>query len=161
MIDTLNEIWITIQSEFSDISDVRQATTVVLRLVIASFLGGLIGYEREVRGKSAGLRTHMLVALGSALFILTPQQAGASPEDISRVLQGLIAGIGFLGAGAIMIGQQKQTETGLTTAATVWITAAIGITVGIGLEATAVLSTLLTLVILALVPKLVNNSTHH
>lgn len=161
MIEILNEIWKTIQSEFSDISNVKQATTVVLRLVIASILGGLIGYEREVRGKSAGLRTHMLVALGSTLFILTPQQAGASPEDISRVLQGLIAGIGFLGAGAIMIGQQRQNETGLTTAATVWITAAIGITVGIGLEATAVLSTLLTLVILALVPKFANNSKNN
>jgi len=156
MIEILHEIWITIQSEFSDISNVRQATTVVLRLITASILGGLIGYEREMRGKSAGLRTHMLVALGSALFILAPQQADASPEDISRILQGLIAGIGFFGAGAIMIGQQKENETGLTTAATVWITAAIGVTVGMGLETTAVLSTLLTLVILALVPKLVN-----
>jgi putative Mg2+ transporter-C (MgtC) family protein len=76
-------------------------------------------------------------------------------------LQGLIAGIGFLGAGAIMIGQQKENETGLTTAATVWITAAIGVTVGMGLETTAVLSTLLTLVILALVPKLVNKSKNN
>jgi putative Mg2+ transporter-C (MgtC) family protein len=158
MIEILHEIWITIQSEFSDISNVKQATTVVLRLITASILGGLIGYEREMRGKSAGLRTHMLVALGSALFILAPQQANASPEDVSRILQGLIAGIGFLGAGAIMIGQQKENETGLTTASTVWITAAIGVTVGMGLEATAVLSTLLTLVILALVPKLVNKS---
>jgi putative Mg2+ transporter-C (MgtC) family protein len=161
MIEILHEIWITIQSEFSDISNVRQATTVVLRLITASILGGLIGYEREMRGKSAGLRTHMLVALGSTLFILAPQQANASPEDVSRILQGLIAGIGFLGAGAIMIGQQKENETGLTTAATVWITAAIGVTVGMGLETTAVLSTLLTLVILALVPKLVNKSKNN
>ncbi len=161
MIEILHEIWITIQSEFSDISNVRQATTVVLRLITASILGGLIGYEREMRGKSAGLRTHMLVALGSTLFILAPQQANASPEDVSRILQGLIAGIGFLGAGAIMIGQQKENETGLTTAATVWITAAIGVTVGMGLETTAVLSTFLTLVILALVPKLVNKSKNN
>ena len=158
MMEILNEIWKTIQSEFSDISNVTQVTTLVLRLVIASILGGLIGYERELKGKSAGLRTHMLVALGSALFILTPQQAGASPEDVSRVLQGLIAGIGFLGAGAIMIGQQRENDTGLTTAASVWITAAIGITVGIGLETTAVLSTLLTLIILASTPKIVNKS---
>jgi putative Mg2+ transporter-C (MgtC) family protein len=158
MIEILNEIWKTIQSEFSDISNVTQATTLVLRLVSASILGGLIGYERELKGKSAGLRTHMLVALGSALFIITPQQAGASPEDISRILQGLVAGIGFLGAGAIMIGQQKENETGLTTAASVWITAAIGITVGIGLETTAVISTLLTLLILASTPKITNKS---
>ncbi len=156
--EILNEIWKTIQSEFSDISNVTQATTLVLRLVSASILGGLIGYERELKGKSAGLRTHMLVALGSALFIITPQQAGASPEDVSRILQGLIAGIGFLGAGAIMIGQQKENETGLTTAASVWITAAIGITVGIGLETTAVISTLLTLLILASAPKITNKS---
>lgn len=156
MADILHQIWITIQSEFSDIPNVAQATKVVLRLLIASVLGGLIGYERELRGKSAGLRTHMLVALGAALFILVPQQSGASPQDVSRILQGLIAGVGFLGAGAIMIGQQKENETGLTTAASVWITAAIGITVGIGFETTAVLSTFITLVILALIPKIVN-----
>jgi len=93
------------------------------------------------------------VALGSALFILVPQQTSATPADAPRVLQGLIAGIGFLGAGAIMIGQKKENETGLTTASTVWITAAIGVTVGMGLEMTAVLSTLITLAILAIVPK--------
>ncbi len=156
MVDILQQIWTTIQSEFSDIPNIAQATKVVLRLLIASLLGGLIGYERELRGKSAGLRTHMLVALGAALFILVPQQAGASSQDVSRILQGLIAGVGFLGAGAIMIGQQKENETGLTTAASVWITAAIGITVGIGFETTAVLSTFITLVILALIPKIVS-----
>lgn len=156
MVDILQQIWTTIQSEFSDIPNIAQATKVVLRLLIASLLGGLIGYERELRGKSAGLRTHMLVALGAALFILVPQQAGASQQDVSRILQGLIAGVGFLGAGAIMIGQQKENETGLTTAATIWITAAIGITVGIGFETTAVLSTFITLVILALIPKIVS-----
>lgn len=155
MVDVLNEILKTIQSEFSDISNVSQATKVVLRLLIASILGGLLGYERELKGKSAGLRTHMLVAVGAALFILVPQQAGASPSDVSRILQGLIAGVGFLGAGAIMIGQKRDNETGLTTAASVWITAAIGVTVGIGFETTAVLSTFITLAILALIPKIV------
>lgn len=157
MQEVLAEIWGTVLSEFSDIPDATQATKVILRLCIASLLGGLIGYERELRGKSAGLRTHMLVALGSALFILVPQQAGASPADVSRILQGLIAGIGFLGAGAIMIGQQKENTSGLTTAATVWITAAIGITVGIGLEMTAVVSAVLTLIILACLPKPTKN----
>lgn len=155
MVDVLNEILKTIQSEFSDISNVSQATKVVLRLLIASILGGLLGYERELKGKSAGLKTHMLVAVGAALFILVPQQAGASPSDVSRILQGLIAGVGFLGAGAIMIGQKRDNETGLTTAASVWITAAIGVTVGIGFETTAVLSTFITLAILALIPKIV------
>ncbi|HQQ33386.1 MAG TPA: MgtC/SapB family protein [Methylophilus sp.] len=149
----LEMIWNTVQSEFSDLSNITQITKVVLRLITASILGGLLGYEREIKGKSAGLRTHMLVALGAALFIILPQQAGVSPEEVSRVLQGLIAGVGFLGAGAIMIGQQKENETGLTTAASIWITAAIGVTVGMGFLATAVLSTLITLAILALLPR--------
>ncbi len=149
----LDLIWLTILSEFSDLSNVTQITKVVLRLITASILGGLLGYEREMKGKSAGIRTHMLVALGAAIFIIVPQQAGVSAEEVSRVLQGLIAGVGFLGAGAIMIGQQKENETGLTTAASIWITAAIGVTVGMGFEATAVLSTLITLAILALVPR--------
>lgn len=149
----LELIWITVQSEFSDLSNVTQITKVVLRLITASILGGLLGYEREMKGKSAGLRTHMLVALGAAIFIIVPQQAGVSPDEVSRVLQGLIAGVGFLGAGAIMIGQQRENDTGLTTAASIWITAAIGVTVGMGFEATAVLSTLITLGILALLPR--------
>lgn len=149
----LDLIWLTVLSEFSDLSNVTQITKVVLRLITASILGGLLGYEREMKGKSAGIRTHMLVALGAAIFIIVPQQAGVSPEEVSRVLQGLIAGVGFLGAGAIMIGQQKENETGLTTAASIWITAAIGVTVGMGFEATAVLSTVITLAILALVPR--------
>lgn len=98
--------------------------------------------------------------MGAALFILVPQQAGASAADVSRILQGLIAGVGFLGAGAIMIGQQKENETGLTTAATVWICAAIGITAGIGSEMTAVLSTMLTIVILAAIPKRFKREHH-
>lgn len=149
----MEQILVTVVSEFSDLSDVTQITKVTLRLLTAALLGGLLGYEREIKGKSAGLRTHMLVALGAAIFIIVPQLAGVSQVEVSRVLQGLIAGIGFLGAGAIMIGQQKENETGLTTAASIWITAAIGVTVGMGFEATAVLSTLITLCILALVPR--------
>jgi putative Mg2+ transporter-C (MgtC) family protein len=153
----LDQIWMTIQSEFSDLSNITQITKVTLRLITASILGGLLGYEREMKGKSAGLRTHMLVALGAALFIIVPQLAGASQIEVLRVLQGLIAGVGFLGAGAIVIGQQKENESGLTSAATVWITAAIGVTVGMGFEATAVLSTLITLIILALIPRYRNH----
>ncbi len=95
-----HEIWNTLLSEFSDIPDVAQMTRITLRLLVAAALGGVLGYERELRGKSAGVRTHMLVAVGAALFVLVPQQAGASLADISRVMQGLIAGVGFLGAGA-------------------------------------------------------------
>jgi putative Mg2+ transporter-C (MgtC) family protein len=117
---------------FSDISDATQVTRVCVRLLVAVALGGLLGYEREKRGTSAGLRTHMLVALGSAIFVLVPLEAGITPADLSRVLQGVITGVGFLGAGAIIKLSQEQEIKGLTTAASVWLTAAIGVAAGMG-----------------------------
>jgi putative Mg2+ transporter-C (MgtC) family protein len=146
------EIWNTVLSEFSDIPDATQVTRITLRLLVAATLGGLLGYERERQGKSAGVRTHMLVAIGAALFVLIPQQAGASSVDLSRVLQGLIAGVGFLGAGAIIVGTKEVEARGLTTAASIWVTAAIGVAAGMGRESTAVLSTLIALLILSVVP---------
>lgn len=145
------EIWNTVLSEFSDIPDATQITRITLRLLVAALLGGLLGYERERNGKNAGVRTHMLVAIGAALFILVPQQAGAATEDLTRVLQGLIAGVGFLGAGAIIQGAKDVETRGLTTAAGLWVTAAIGISAGMGRESTAVLSTLLALFVLSVV----------
>lgn len=142
------ESWVTIQGEFSDLPDVTEVTRLCLRLLIAMILGGILGYERERSGASAGFRTHMLVALGSALFVLVPLQAGTDLSDMSRVLQGVIAGIGFLGAGAILKSSDDQQVRGLTTAASIWLTAAIGIAAGMGREATAVLSTLFALLIL-------------
>ena len=144
----------TLISEFSDLPDAAQVTRIVLRLVIAAALGGVLGYERERQGKAAGVRTHMLVALGAALFVLVPQQAGVSEADMTRVIQGVVAGIGFLGAGSIIKGNDEDNVKGLTTAAGIWLTAAIGIACGIGREATAVLSALLALAILSLVPHL-------
>ena len=146
------EIWNTVLSEFSDVPDATQITRIALRLLVAAALGGLLGYEREWQGKSAGVRTHMLVAIGAALFVLIPQQAGASSADLSRVLQGLIAGVGFLGAGAIIMGNKEVETQGLTTAASIWVTAAIGVAAGMGRESTAVLSTLIALLILSVVP---------
>jgi putative Mg2+ transporter-C (MgtC) family protein len=144
----------TLREEFSDLDDVAQLTRVVLRLTLALLLGAAVGYERERRQSAAGLRTHMLVALGAALFVLVPQLAQASMADLTRVLQGLVAGIGFLGAGAVLkLGAEHQIR-GLTTAASVWVTAAIGITVGFGRESTAVLATALVLVILAVLPRI-------
>lgn len=148
----MQEIWNTVLLEFADIPDLTQITRITLRLLVAATLGGLLGYEREQRGKSAGVRTHMLVALGAALFVLIPQQAGASAADISRVLQGLIAGVGFLGAGAIILGTKQVETRGLTTAAGIWVTAAIGVAAGMGRESTAVLSAFVALFILSVVP---------
>jgi len=146
------EIWNTVVAEFSDIPDAAQVTRITLRLLVAAMLGGLLGYERERQGKSAGVRTHMLVAIGAALFVLIPQQAGASSADLSRVLQGLIAGVGFLGAGAIIMGTKDVETRGLTTAAGIWVTAAIGMAAGMGRESTAVLSTVIALLVLSVVP---------
>ena len=145
----------TVASEFADLPDASGVTRITLRLLIAAILGGILGFEREQKGKAAGLRTHMLVALGSALFVLIPQQAGASVADITRVLQGLVAGVGFLGAGAIIKGNDEVDTKGLTTAAGLWLTAAIGVAAGLGRESTAVLSTLIALVILYTIPKMV------
>lgn len=152
------EIWNTVLSEFSDIPDATQITRVTLRLLVAAALGGLLGYERETQGKSAGMRTHMLVAIGAALFVLIPQQVGASTADLTRVLQGLIAGVGFLGAGAIILGTKQVDTQGLTTAAGIWVTAAIGVAAGMGRESTAVLSTLVALFVLSVVPWIVRDN---
>jgi len=145
----LQEIWATIYSEFGDIPDIGEATRIVLRLGVAIVLGGLLGYERERSGKAAGLRTHMLVALGAALFVLVPLQGGMAVGDLSRVLQGVIAGIGFLGAGAIIKLSGEGEIRGLTTSASIWVTAAIGVAAGMGREATAVVSALIALFVLA------------
>ena len=145
-----HQSWLTIQGEFSDLGDATDITRVCVRLLVAALLGAMLGYERESSGASAGLRTHMLVSMGSAMFVLIPLQAGMPLVDVSRVLQGVTAGIGFLGAGAIMKSHSDNQITGLTTAAGVWLTAAIGVAAGMGREGTAILSALFAWVILAL-----------
>lgn len=143
------EAWATIQNEFSDVSDASQITRLLVRLGLAMLFGGLLGLERERHGYAAGLRTHMMVALGAALFVHIPGEAGFATDDMSRVLQGLVSGIGFLGAGAIIKFNRTGEVQGLTSAASLWLTAAIGVACGLGRETTAALSTLLALVILA------------
>lgn len=142
------EVVDAISSEFSDLGDAASAVRVAFRLLMAALLGGLLGYERESKGKAAGLRTHMLVALGSAMFVLVPQQMGAGDAELSRVIQGLVAGIGFLGAGAIVKGRPGEEIEGLTTAASIWMTAAIGMAAGMGRELTAILSAVMAFLVL-------------
>lgn len=149
------EIWTSIVSEFSDIPDLSSLTRITVRLVMAAILGGLIGYERERKASSAGVRTHMLVAVGAALFVIGLLQSGMDISDMSRVLQGIVQGVGFLGAGAIILRAGQLKISGLTTAANIWVTAGIGVVVGLGLEATAVLSTVIVLIVLAAVPLIV------
>ncbi len=146
------QITTMVAQEFSDIPDAGEATRILLRLALAALLGALLGIEREAKGKAAGVRTHMMVAMGAAMFVLASQQSGINPADMSRVLQGVIAGVGFLGAGTILKGDAESQVQGLTTAAGIWMTAAIGVAAGMGKEATAVLATLLTLAIMASLP---------
>jgi putative Mg2+ transporter-C (MgtC) family protein len=112
-----NQVTGTVAAEFSDLTDLSDATRIVVRLLVAGVLGGTLGWEREHAGKAAGVRTHMLVAMGAALFVLVSQQIGIESPDMSRVVQGIIAGIGFLGAGTILKGTGDEKVHGLTTAA--------------------------------------------
>jgi putative Mg2+ transporter-C (MgtC) family protein len=122
----------------------------LLRLALAGALGGLIGLERELRDREAGLRTHLLVALGAALFTIVGAYGFASFRltDPTRVAAQIVTGIGFLGAGAII--RQGSTIRGLTTAATLWVVAAVGLASGAGYYSAALITT--ALVLLALWP---------
>ena len=118
---------------------------ITLRLLIAILLGGVIGIEREYRSKDAGFRTHFLVALGSALFCIVSQYGfGFDLKDSSRVAAQVVSGIGFLGAGTIIF--QRNVVRGLTTAAGLWVTAAIGLACGSGMFAAAAIATVLIIV---------------
>ena len=102
------------------------------RLGLAALMGALMGAERERVHSAAGLRTHILVSVGSALFVLSAIESGAGHDAISRVIQGLVAGIGFLGAGTILKLGDRVEVHGLTTAASIWVTAAVGVAAGLG-----------------------------
>ena len=148
-----HEIWRGVQNDFADLPGIAEVTQIVLRMLLAALLGGLVGFQRERVGKSAGLRTHMLVSLGSAFFVMIPYQAGMPLADLSRVMQGIITGVGFLGAGTILKRETDEQIEGLTTAAGLWLTAAVGSAAGMGREASAVLGTVLALLILAFLPR--------
>lgn len=146
--------WIAVFSDFTDLPDFSEALHVSLRMLGAVLLGGAIGFERQLKGKAAGLRTHMLVSLGAALFVVPPERAGMSIGDLSRVIQGVVTGIGFLGAGAIVKMSVAAHIKGLTTAASIWLATAIGITAGLGRMSTALMATVLALVVLAVLGKI-------
>jgi putative Mg2+ transporter-C (MgtC) family protein len=123
---------------------------VLLRMFAAVLLGAIVGIERERSGKPAGLRTHMLVSLGTALVVIGCQDAGMSLDGLSRVIQGIVTGIGFIGAGTILKLNEQREIQGLTTAAGLWMTAAIGVAVGLGILGLAVIGTVVTVLILVL-----------
>jgi putative Mg2+ transporter-C (MgtC) family protein len=135
----------------SGLPDMRQLVHVLIRLIAATLLGAVVGFERERARKPAGLRTHMLVTLGTTVFILACSGAGMDSDGLSRVIQGIVTGIGFLGAGSILKLNEERDIQGLTTAAGIWMTAAIGVAVGLGSLGVALLSTFFTVVTLSLI----------
>lgn len=131
----------------------EQFARVLIRLLFSAALGAVVGFQRERTGKAAGLRTHMLVALGSTLFVLVPLETGMPLADTSRVVQGIATGIGFIGAGAILKIASDREVHGLTTAAGIWMTSAAGVAVGTGRLGLAALSIAFTWGTLAIVGK--------
>jgi putative Mg2+ transporter-C (MgtC) family protein len=129
--------------------DTQQIVRVSIRLFGALLIGTVVGLQRELTHKPAGLRTHMLVALGTALFILGAAESGMRPDSLSRIIQGLATGIGFLGAGAIMKLTSEREIHGLTTAAGVWMTAAASAAAALGQLAVALMGTIAGLLVLA------------
>jgi len=127
-----------------------EAFRVLIRLVAAMILGGIVGVQRESTRKPAGLRTHVLVSVATAAFIIACSASGMSTDGLSRVIQGIVTGIGFIGAGTILKLSQEHAIKGLTTAASVWMTAAIGVIVGLGSLGIALMVTVLALIILSL-----------
>jgi putative Mg2+ transporter-C (MgtC) family protein len=132
------------------LDSVAQAERIILRVVVAVLLGALVGIQREQAGKPAGVRTHMLVSLGTAVVVLACAGMGMQQDAQSRVIQGVVTGIGFIGAGSILKLSEERDIQGLTTAAGLWMTAAIGIACGVGTIGIALIAALLTLVVLAL-----------
>lgn len=133
------------------LGDTHRLLVVLIRVVAATALGAIVGLEREKAGKPAGFRTHMLVCLGTTVVVLACHGGGMDADGLSRVIQGIVTGIGFIGAGSILKLSEERDIQGLTTAAGLWMTAAIGVAVGLGSLGAALIGTVFTLIILALV----------
>jgi len=142
------------------IADSRQLIIFVMRLFASALLGAAIGFERERAGKPAGLRTHLLVTVGTTVFVLACSGYGMNSDGLSRLIQGIVTGIGFIGAGAILKLNQEREVQGLTTSAGIWMAAAIGVSVGLGMLGLALLATILSIVVLTFVVR-VENKSHH
>jgi len=147
----MNVVWDELAAGFPHVEAMIRLS---VRLIVAMIFGAVIGIQRERAGKPAGLRTHMMVALGAAVFVIASGEFGMNPDSISRVIQGLVTGIGFLGAGAILKLYEKRAVEGLTTAAGIWMTAALGVAVGLGRFGLALVATLLAWMTLSLVRQL-------
>ena len=130
------------------IPDGRQLVVILIRLAASALLGAAIGFERQSAGKAAGLRTHILVTAGSTVFMLGCLGARMDSDALSRVIQGIATGIGFVGAGTILKRKSEHNSEGVTTAAGIWMAAAIGVTIGLGSLGLALMAAVLTLIVL-------------
>ena len=130
--------------------DRTRLAVILIRVMAAMILGAIVGLQRERVGKAAGLRTHMLVCLGTSVVVLAGWEAGMSTDGLSRVIQGIVTGIGFVGAGSILKLSRERKIKGLTTAAGLWMTAAIGVGVGVGAIGLSVIATIFTVIVLSL-----------
>jgi putative Mg2+ transporter-C (MgtC) family protein len=131
--------------------------TIIVRVAISIGIGGLVGLERELEHKPAGLRTIILVCLGSTIFMLIGHELGLINSELGRIVAGVVTGIGFLGAGAII--RARGEVYGLTTAATIWLASGLGLAVGAGfymLAIIACISVLVVLRLLGIVEKIIN-----
>ena len=133
---------------FGVLPDPDQFLRVCSRLAAAVLLGAVVGIQRELQGKPAGLRTHALVTLSAALFVVVPIEAGMEIADVSRVIQGVSTGIGFIGAGVILKLRETRDVVGLTTSATIWAATAVGIAIGLGYVVHAAVGVVLTWLVL-------------
>lgn len=142
---------IIIEEFMGGLPDKRQMARLIVRLMAAALVGAIVGIQRERTGKPAGLRTHMLVAIGAALFVLAPIDFGMNNDEISRIIQGLATGLGFIGGGAILKLRDSREIKGLTSAAVIWMTAALGVAVGLGRLGLALVSVLLMWIVLSVI----------
>jgi putative Mg2+ transporter-C (MgtC) family protein len=148
------EVGRVLAEDFSDLPDLAALVRLLVRLAVAAVAGGLLGWERELARKAAGLRTHMLVGMGAAVFVFAAEQAGIGRDHLSRVIQGVVAGIGLLCAGAILKVSEKGVIHGLTTAASLWLAAGVGLAAGLGREVSALVVAVLAFAILFALGKL-------
>jgi putative Mg2+ transporter-C (MgtC) family protein len=138
------------QEVLAELPNNAEMARVVVRLLVAIALGAILGIQRAHVGKAAGVRTHMLVALGAAIVVLLPHLIGMSSADASRIIQGTLTGIGFIGGGVILKMSQQRQILGVTTAASIWLTATIGIAAGAGRVVLAAVGAVLGFLILTL-----------
>lgn len=136
------------QEVVADFPTSAETARIAVRLLVALVLGGILSVERAHVGKAAGMRTHMLVSLGAAIVVLLPHLIGMSGADISRIIQGTLTGIGFIGGGVILKMSEEHQIVGITTAASIWLTATLGIVAGTGRLGLAVVGGILAFLIL-------------